>query len=162
VALGLSKAKRSQYRTIKAHFLALMGADVASLNTAMATGPAILKAGADGDRKEDCEEALTAVRDVMTGLKLNLYYVQAVCGGKDGTGGKFHTRHLESLTAKQLWQLVYTLKNRAAARDGRGNPDKRNKKQRKKKQRKSPPVVVVGSAGKQTPKHGINDEGNPF
>lgn len=139
-AAGLSKARRSQFRTIQAHFQALMGMDVESLNTSMRTGPAILKAGRDGDRIEDNEQAMKVLQETMGKLKLNLYYVMAVCGGKDGSGGKFHTRNLESLTSRQLWQLIYTLRNRAAERDGRGDSGNRNKAQRAAKKKPAPPV----------------------
>lgn len=131
-ASGLKTARRSHYRTIKAHFLALKGDDIGSLNTAMRTGPATMKAGADGDRVEDIEQPMSVLKELMETKKLHIAYVLAVCGGKDGSGGKFHTRRLESLTRKQLWQLIYTLKNRAAAKEGTGETAHRNKSQRPK------------------------------
>lgn len=143
VVTGLSKAKRAHWECIAAHFCAMLGRDVESFRHSMRDGKAPGRAGQDGDLRGDLRQALTILRKEMDRLKINDAYVAAIIAGK------YHQRTLESLTRKEVWQVTYTIRNRAANRDDRGDPDKRNKSQR----------AAQASARKARQPVGIDDTG---
>ena len=123
---GLTSATREHYNTLLAHFAGLAGEDVASFRATMRSGPAKYRAGADGDSQEDIRQALAVVKSTMTSTGYGWPYVATTIKGK------YQATTLEQLTRQQLWQLVYTLRNRANARDGKGDPANRNKRQKAK------------------------------
>lgn len=124
VITGLSKARRAHWECIAAHFCAMLGRDVESFRHSMRDGRAPGRAGQDGDQRSDLRQALNILRTEMAKLKINDAYVAAIIAGK------FHQRTLDSLTRNEVWQVIYTIRNRAAKRDDRGDDFRRNKSQR--------------------------------
>ncbi|MES2707140.1 MAG: hypothetical protein V4726_11120 [Verrucomicrobiota bacterium] len=120
---GISSARRAHWNTLAAHFCALAGEDLASFAATMRDGKAAHRAGADGDSQEDIRQARAVVERTMRDSGFGPAYVAKVISGKYGAAS------LEQLTRPQLWQLVFTLRNRATARDGGGSAETRNKKQ---------------------------------
>jgi hypothetical protein len=125
-AAGLSKASHGQFRAILATFLALQGRDIASYKTSMRTGQAPAPRATPAETIEDREQARNLLDHVMMATGYRQPYVMAVSKGKFGTG------NYAALNAAQLMELVYTLRNRANARDGKGKAANRNKSQKAK------------------------------
>jgi len=145
---SLTACTNHQFRGIRAHFEVLAGKDVQAFRNYMRTGR-VKDHGAEEDTHERREELralilravlehaaritpgnaeyspMIAHRVAEAGGMLTAAYVVAIakqkCRGRD----------LASLTAGELAQILYTIRNRISAREGRGSKRGRNKSQRK-------------------------------
>ena len=144
---SLRQCGNNHYRPILAHFLILAGKEVPALNKIITTGPV----RANGDQ-EDTHEAREAMRAVILDELLahgrrcdpnHADYDMPIAAITQANGGiitaayvtkiaqaKCRGRSLNSLTAGQLRQILYTTRNRIAAREGRGQAVNRNKSQK--------------------------------
>lgn len=100
---SLTAATQAQYADIKAHFEALAGNVGEAYETA--------RRGLDNLRRVARWNLNKALRE--SGLALP--YVSAICKSQ------FHCS-LEDASTKQLWNLVYTVRNRGAARRKKNEP----------------------------------------
>ena len=123
-AAGLSKACHGQWRAILQHFLALQGRDIESYQMGMRTGAAAIPQATPTETIEDREQAAHVLAETLEQTRYRQPYAEAIAYGK------FGTRDLGRLSAPQLMALVFTLRNRANARDGKGRTANRNKSQR--------------------------------
>lgn len=121
---GLSKASRAHWECLAAHFCALLGRDVQSFKHTLRDGPAPRRAGKDADLQSDLRQARQCLADEMATRGINEAYIATIIAGK------FHQRTLGTLTKNEVWQVYYTIRNRANQRDGRGDAENRNKSQR--------------------------------
>lgn len=123
---SLSGARRGHWNALFSHFAGLAGEDMASFRSSMRDGraPAGVRAGAEGDSQEKIRQARAVLESTMESTGLRQAYVAAVIKNK------FHVSSLDQLTAKQIWQVVFTLRNRAVAKQGGGHAESRNKRQR--------------------------------
>lgn len=131
---SLTQATQAHFRPLKAHFLTLAGREAEALGLHLRSGPT-RDHGQPGDTHEEREKwrhlilrelqehgrrmAAEGRDDVITAA-----YVESIARAK-------HRRRLDSLTARDLERLLYTTRNRIAAREGRGDPAKRNQSQRR-------------------------------
>lgn len=118
---GISKATRAHYPDLEAHFRNLGGDSVGAFNAAMGTGD-------DGESlRADSKQAAWVLRQLMEEVKeagLHPNYVKAIARNK--------FKGARVLNAKQIWQLIYTVRNRATAKERGGyhGSKGRNKSQR--------------------------------
>jgi hypothetical protein len=77
-----------------------------------------------GESVEDRDLARWKIISECKRLGFSAEYLRRVLSGK------CQGRRVDQLTAREAWNVVYTLRNRAAARDGRGDPGGRNQTQR--------------------------------
>lgn len=139
---SLKEATNSHFRSIKAHFLHLLGDDAGAFEMQMKTGKPYGRS-----EKKDTHESRETARHLIIS-ELNHHYHRSRsphwCDAITENGGtitapyveaiaraQFQTDRLDSLTAAQLTRLLYTVRNRIAAREGRGKTADRNKSQRK-------------------------------
>lgn len=118
---GLTHATRAHYKDIECHFAMLAGQTPRDFHAAMETG-----ADALGSLRADSAQAgfaLKKLRETVATCGLHPNYSAAIIADK--------CKGATVLNAKQLWQMVYTLKNRANAKLGKGTTAGRNKSQRK-------------------------------
>lgn len=94
---SLTKATQAQYADIKGHFEAIAG----NLAKAFKT----IRRGQDNDRRV----ARWHLNKALATAKLSPAYAQAICKNQ------FHCT-LDDASKKQLWNLVYTVKNRGKAK----------------------------------------------
>lgn len=94
---SLTAAAQDQYADIKAHFEALAGETGRAFSTALR--------GQDNDRRI----ARWHLNKALAAAKLSPAYAQAICKNQ------FHCT-LDEASKKQLWNLVYTVKNRGKAK----------------------------------------------
>lgn len=145
---SLRECGNNHYRALMAHFLCLAGRDDSAFRYQMRTGR-VKDHGALEDTHENREtqrallvEALNTHGRVCDPLSAE--YDEAVATTVADKGGiitagyviniarhKCKGRSLDSLTAGELKQILWTVKNRIAAKEGRGKTAKRNKSQRK-------------------------------
>lgn len=133
------------FRTVLAAFLALQGRDLESFDLAMNTGkPVGAKSEADTIEARECALALL-VADLDEhrewydeGTKagehrkwIHTGYVTAVARNKFKKPGISYDGITTSLSAGQIKQLHFTIRNRIAAAEGRGKPQNRNTSQRR-------------------------------
>ena len=123
VITGLSGASRGHFECLASHFCKLAGDDLAAFALALRDGPAAGRAGRTGDPQSDIRQVRAILDKEQDKLGFNPAYVAAIIANK------FHQRSLGSLTRNELWQVIFTLRNRAASRDGKTDPGKRNKSQ---------------------------------
>ncbi len=145
---SLRDCGNNHYRGLMAHFLCLAGKDDSAFRYQMRTGR-VKDHGAIEDTHENretqrklimdellahghrCDPAHadhdpdTAAKVLEKGAVITAGYVIALAKGK------CKGRSLDSLTARELSQILWTLKNRIAAREGRGSTATRNKTQSK-------------------------------
>lgn len=144
---SLNDCGNDHFRSIRAHFLALGGREDAAYRDHTRTGRV-----KDHGEKDDTHEARELVRRKISDELLahgrrcdpqSREYQPALAAtverrGGIITAGYVHTlarakgrgKPLAGLTRGQLWQIYYTLRNRIADREERGDRDERNKKQR--------------------------------
>lgn len=150
-AVGISSLREcgnNHYRPLMAHFLTLAGRDASAFSLALRTGRV-----KDHGAIEDTHEARETRRAQILAALLDhgrrcdprsaeydgkIAAIVATKGGIIAAGyviaiakNKCRGRALDSLTATELDQLLWTTRNRIAAREGRGAPANRNQKQRK-------------------------------
>ena len=108
---------RRDYLAVKMHFEKLAGREGDAYATA--------RRGQWAPRTNDGSSyaALKQLKEAQAAAGLSDGYVAHIALGK------FQTSDLGTLSAKQLWHLCFTVKNRAKAKDGTGDTDTRNKKQ---------------------------------
>jgi len=123
VITGLSGASRGHFECLASHFCKLAGDDIAAFALALRDGPAAGRTGRDGDQQSDIRQVRAILDKEQDKLGFNAGYVAAIIANK------FHQRSLGSLTRNELWQVIFTLRNRAATRDGKTCDSKRNKTQ---------------------------------
>lgn len=99
---GLSKAGNEHYNCLLAHFAALAGQDVRSFNATMSEGTGT----GGGDSADKMRQALWRLERTMKETGLGMGYVIAI------VKRKHHKTHPDQLTAGQIGQLCWTLKNR--------------------------------------------------
>jgi len=119
----LSNASRGHFECLASHFAKLAGEDLAAFTLALRAGPAAGRAGQTGDQQSDIRQVRAILDKEQDKLGFNPAYVAAIIANK------FHQRSLGSLTRNEIWQVIFTLRNRAATRDGKGDPAMRNKSQ---------------------------------
>jgi hypothetical protein len=147
---SLTNCGNQHFRPLLAHFLCLAGRDDQAFNYQLKTGR-VKDHGALDDTHENRETQRTLIVQELTA------HAAKCSPGKEGwdpiiaakvteKGGlicanyviaiaksKCKGRSLDSLTATELRQILYTIRNRIAAREGRGATWSRNNKQRAKK-----------------------------
>lgn len=147
---SLRAATNNHYRPLMAHFLTLAGKDVPAFRLYVKTG----RATGHGDVEDTHENRETQRHLIMAeiiahGHRCDASFRHATYDPKLAdhaaslggiitaayvlkiAQGKCRGRGINSLTAPQLAQVLYTAKNRIAAREGRGATANRNQKQRK-------------------------------
>jgi hypothetical protein len=146
---SLRECNNYQFRGIRAHFLMLAGKDDVAFGYHMKSGR-VKDKGAAEDTYERREEIRALILKALLehGARVNPAHkdfdeeVAATVTAKGGmieagyviaiAKAKAKGRELDSLTASELWQVLYTVRNRIAAREGRGTTGGRNKSQRRK------------------------------
>lgn len=145
---GLTACLNSHYKKLLAHFRSLRGAPSAG----QAAGGRQSREGGDTlQRREQVihqlgqelvrharivenpaneEEVKLAAYASMKGGVITEAYLMAIAKGKNPGQPLVDTADLIKLPASRLEQLLYTIRNRIAAREGRGESAKRNKSQR--------------------------------
>jgi hypothetical protein len=145
---SLRACGNNHFRALMAHFLCLAGRDDSAFRYQLKTGR-VKDHGAIDDTHENREtqrrlivEALlahgrrcepqaaeydpaVAAKVVEKGGIITQGYVVQIAKAKN------KGKSLDSLTARDLAQVLYTVRNRIAAKEGRGTPARRNKTQRK-------------------------------
>lgn len=94
---GLTACVQDDWKPLRAHFLALVGRTGEAFKAAMEHGT------------EDVKVAMFKLRQACQRAGLPLAYPAAICRNQ-------YRCALEDATAKQLWQLVFTVNNRGTAR----------------------------------------------
>jgi len=123
IITGLSAASRGHFECLSSHFSKLAGEDLAAFAMALRDGRGTGRSGRTGDQQSDIRQVRAILDKEQDKLGFNAAYVAAIIANK------FHQRSLGTLTRNEIWQVIFTLRNRAASRDGKGNPTKRNKSQ---------------------------------
>ncbi len=151
IAVGrdsLTECRNGHYRTLRAHFSLLAGREDKAYRDLTRTGR-VKDRGAAADthenretmrrlileellahghrcdpRRTEFDPAISAVVEKKGGI-INQHYVISIAKMK------CRGRKLDSLTAGELEQILYTVRNRIAAREGRGKTGSRNKSQRR-------------------------------
>lgn len=95
---GLTACTQDDYLPLRAHFLHLLGRDGEALNAHMAHGT------------EDKRVALFKLNESLAKANLPMAYAAAIARRQR------HGRGIDELTAKELWQLIYTINNRGTAK----------------------------------------------
>lgn len=119
----ISEASRAHYADLESHFAMMAGQSVRAFNAAMDTGLEDDGTTLRADSKQ-AAFVLKRLKAAMAAKGIHMNY--AVKIAKDKFAGK------TVLSAKQMWNMVYTLTNRQSAKEGRGNTANRNKSQRSK------------------------------
>lgn len=101
---SLTAATQAQYADIKGHFQALAGDAAEAYET--------VRRGLDNKRRVARWNLDKAVKE--SGLRM--VYVLSICQNQYHCG-------IEDASTKQLWQLVYTVRNRAAAKQRKASAD---------------------------------------
>lgn len=146
---GLTKCQHSHYRLLMAHFRHLRGAGPAP--------PHGQQSGEGGDSATRREQLLALLANELghhhrrvdhpatpaeraasvaanaNGGPIGEAYLLTIARAKNSGHAIADTGALLTLPASRLEQLLYTLRNRIAAREGRGETRRRNKSQRRKK-----------------------------
>lgn len=143
---SLTKLPRSLVRTLKAHYLVLLGRDEHGYKALVTTGP-VHDHGPAWDTHEAREEQLALIRralqeHVRRVMRPQGEAEQRISSHALAKGGVIGERYLaticerrfshpgpDHLDARQLRDLHFTIKNRIAAREGRGASRNRNKGQ---------------------------------
>jgi hypothetical protein len=140
---GLTDAGNDNFRAIRARFLLLQGRDVPAFEMQLRTGRT-----RDHAAPEDTHEARERMRAVILGEFRahgdRLAADPALAARVAEKGGLIHAGYAlalakakfprtapADLSAAQLGQILYTVRNRIAAREGRGSTATRNKSQRR-------------------------------
>jgi hypothetical protein len=127
---SLRDCRNDDYRPLRAHFNSLLGRDDRAFDDLMRTGP-----GPKAENAEDTREARerqkalisAAVRQHQAaGGSIHPGYVLAIARRKFR---RPQLRDFLDLSAGQLAQLLWTVRNRIAAKEGRGASGKRNRSQ---------------------------------
>lgn len=144
---SLRDCGNNHYRTLRAHFNGLLGREDKAFNDYVKTGKA-----KDHGPESDTHEAREAYRKLIAdeliahGQRCNpmsedydpdvaLHTAGKLITAAYITGiakAKFKRADLASLTARELWQLLSTTRNRIATREGRPEVSGRNKSQKRK------------------------------
>ena len=134
----LSKCNNSHYRKLKAHFEVMAGRG--SFNNIILAGTPTTGSAPD-DTYQNRQIKVKLIFDSLLehGRRMTMagkgeqcitaVYVETIARSKF----KLAQVDLHKLTARQLDQLLYTVRNRMNAKEGRGDAAKRNKSQRTKK-----------------------------
>lgn len=129
---SLTTCSNDHFRPLRAHFNALLGRDDVAFQDHMRSGPGHTATDADDTREaRERIKALIAqaVRDHQAaGGTIGPAYVLTIARRK------FRRPRLSDfldLSAGQLSQLLYTVCNRIAAKEGRGDTTQRNRSQRR-------------------------------
>jgi len=146
---SLTKCRNSDYRKLHNHFALMTGKNYNPQNHC--TGPQTNQRGDTMERREQIialiEEELMKHARVVTdpangdecaasqiaqdkGGSIGAGYFMSIAIAKNKSANLSDLASLVTLPARQLEQLHYTLRNRIAGREGRGEVKKRNKKQR--------------------------------
>ena len=98
--LGLRCCSQADYGTIKAHFLHLLGEDGRAL-----------KAHVHAASQEERQAEVVLWREIMAARDCGItpYYMETICRRQFGCT-------IVEASPKQKWNLVYTVRNRAAAK----------------------------------------------
>lgn len=152
-AAGFPASLRScgnhHYRPIRAHFQLLAGADDKAFANHLRSGQVKDHGAADDTHEKREELRALLLRELLAhGARVTpgkAEFDESIAATVREKGGmieagyiialakaKANGRHLDSLTAGELRQIHWTLRNRIAAREGRGTTAGRNKSQRKK------------------------------
>lgn len=91
---GLRALTQQHFRRVRGHFLYLVGNDVAALRDIVAS------------ETEGSRQTLFILARECQNAGLPLAYPTAIARNK------FHNSNLDELTEKQLWMLIYTVRNR--------------------------------------------------
>lgn len=150
-AVGISSLREcgnNHYRTLMAHFLCLAGKDDSAFRLQVKTGR-VKDHGAPEDTHENRETRRALILQALLDHAhrcdpAHAQHDPAAAAASASKGGiitsgyvitlakaKCRGRSLDSLTATQLDQILYTIKNRIAAREGRGSSATRNKSQQR-------------------------------
>lgn len=145
---SLRECGNNHYRPLMSHFLCLAGKHDTAFTYTVKTGrvkdhgqaedthesretrralimQALVDHGHRCDNLSDRYEPHTAASVAAKGGLITAGYVIAIAKGK------CRGKALDSLTATQLDQILYTVRNRISAREGKGDTQKRNNAQRK-------------------------------
>lgn len=126
---SLTSARNGHYRILRAHYLALLGLDGSAFVDLVASGPA---AGASGDTVPEREALVYRISEALAACpQVGIGYGLAIARRKFGRPRLRWEALAEDLSCTQLRQLLYTVRNRIAAAEGRGSPAGRNKSQRR-------------------------------
>jgi hypothetical protein len=149
---SLRDCGNNHYRGLMAYFLCLAGKDDSAFRYQLRTGR-VKDHGAIEDTHENRETQRKLIMDALLehGRRCDPAHadydadIAAKVTEKGGiiTAGyviglakhKCKGRSLDSLTAGELWQILYTVRNRISAKEGRGKTFTRNKSQRKGKRK---------------------------
>lgn len=142
---GLSVCGQRDYRALENHFLTAAGRG--NFNKAVLAGKAY-RAATEEDtyharsvQRHLILAALTAHGEAMAELGrtdcITAAYVETIAMSQH----KVSYENLNALTLPQLKKLLYTVRNRIAAREGRGERSNRNKKQRSPSKPKTAPAL---------------------
>ena len=104
---SLTKCVQNDYLPLLAHFQSLTGQDGDAFNTHIQNQPANDTADPD-DTIEARKQVIGRIEQELEGTRFSLGYVRAIARNKH------KTTNLESLTKKQLTQLLMTAKKRVA------------------------------------------------
>lgn len=144
---SLRACGNNHYRGLMAHFLTLAGKDDSAFRYQLRTGR-VKDHGAIGDTHENREEQRKLIVEALLGHgrrcdPKSAEYDEDIAAAVAEKGGiitqayvitiaraKCRGRSLDSITATELKQILWTVRNRIAAREGRGKTSKRNKSQR--------------------------------
>lgn len=143
---SLRDCGNNHYRSLMAHFLCLAGKDDTAFRYQLKTGR-VKDRGAEEDTHENRETQRRLIVQALLehGRRCEPQakeYDPALAATVAENGGiitqgyvvniakmKNKGKSLDSLTATDLAQILYTIRNRIAAKEGRGKPARRNKKQ---------------------------------
>jgi len=119
--VDLKKLPRRKFRDVKAHFLQLLGQDDKAFQTVMKTGQ--IK-DSNPETHEEREQVIALIeREIADynkrGGEITIHYFRF----------KTRDRDLIAMSVQELNQLLYTVRNRIAAQEGRGTTKTRNKSQ---------------------------------
>lgn len=158
-AIGISSLREcgnNHYRPLMAHFLVLAGKDDSAFRLAVRTGR-VKDHGAIEDTHENRETQRALIMQALVDHShrcdaLHKDYDADIAAKVEAAGGiitpgyviaiaknKCKGRGLDSLTARELSQIHWTITNRIAAKEGRGTPASRNKSQRRSAKTKRTP-----------------------
>jgi hypothetical protein len=135
---GLRACHNGHYRALVNHFARMAGKIVSYDAQILAGKPTRASAPEDTYQNRQIEATLIleSIMDHADRMRkkgrtdiITAAYVEKIAAAK------FKTTHgeLRHLTVEQLSQLLFTVRNRINAREGKGDSDNRNKKQRRKK-----------------------------
>jgi predicted NAD-dependent protein-ADP-ribosyltransferase YbiA (DUF1768 family) len=143
---GLSECHNGQYTKLSNHFRLIRGAntkaepqkwskekddtDERRMHIIRQLATTLAHHARRVEKPQTQEESQWAAHANIKGGVITEAYLMKMAQGKNPAESLTDTGDLIKLPASRLEQLLWTLNNRIAAREGRGDPGKRNKKQR--------------------------------